>query len=189
MHVGFQFSYDLGDEPDEDDDEINNTDGEEGEEEQDDILIVEGEDECIDDDDDVDESAGGSPALRGKSASNYHREIYNCSSAENAKEANHRKGGAKNIGGGLTPANINNKSLNTSQEEVSTQLYGGDIYLLGGSHFLMKDQVNGSNENTANHDEMINGDGQHHGSHAAKFSQASTNTGSELPYKSGSLNR
>jgi len=32
--VGFQFSFDLGDEPDEDDDEINNTDGEEeGEEE------------------------------------------------------------------------------------------------------------------------------------------------------------
>lgn len=41
--------------------------------------------------------------------------------------------------GGLTPANVNNKSLNVSQEEVSTQLYGGDIYLLGGSHFLMKD--------------------------------------------------
>ena len=71
---------------------------------------------------------------------------------------------------------------------MSTQLYGGDIYLLGGSHFLMKDQVGGSNDNATNHDEMINGEG-HHGSHAAKFSQASTNTGSELPYKSNSLNR
>ena len=53
LHVGFQFSYDLGDEPDEDDDEMNNTDGdEEGEEEQDDILIVEGDDEAIDDEED-----------------------------------------------------------------------------------------------------------------------------------------
>ena len=60
LHVGFQFSYDLGDEPEEDDDEMNNTDGEgeEGEEEQDDILIVEGEDEGLDDDDvdDMDQS-------------------------------------------------------------------------------------------------------------------------------------
>ena len=110
-------------------------DGEEGEEEQDDILIVEGEDEGLDDDDvdDMDQS-NESPQIRGKSATNY-REIYNCSSAENANE--HSKKGA--IMGGLTPANVNNKSLNVSQEEVSTQLYGGDIYLLGGSHFLMKD--------------------------------------------------
>ena len=137
LHVGFQFSYDLGDEPEEDDDEMNQTDGdgEEGEEEQDDILIVEGEDEGLDDDDvdDMDQS-NESPQIRGKSATNY-REIYNCSSAENANE--HSKKGA--IMGGLTPANVNNKSLNVSQEEVSTQLYGGDIYLLGGSHFLMKD--------------------------------------------------
>ena len=50
--------------------------------------------------------------------------------------------------GGLTPANVNNKSLNASQEEVSTQLYGGDIYLLGGSHFLMKDQVGTNGDGT-----------------------------------------
>ena len=75
------------------------------------------------------EESGESPNLRGKSAKNF-REIYNCSSAENPSEHSKK--------GGLTPAN-NNKSLNVSQEEVSTQLYGGDIYLLGGSHFLMKD--------------------------------------------------
>ena len=169
----------MGDEPDEDDDEMNNTDGEgeEGEEEQDDILIVEGEDEGIEDDDvDEAEESGESPNLRGKSAKNF-REIYNCSSAENPNE--HSKKGA--IMGGLTPAN-NNKSLNASQEEVSTQLYGGDIYLLGGSHFLMKDQADGATG--AGQDE------NNPGSNAAKFSQASTTTGSEMPYKSGgTLNR
>lgn len=113
LHVGFQFSYDLGDEPDEEDDEMNNTDGEgeEGEDEQDDILIVEGDDEGIDDDE-VDcegEDRSESPNLRGKSAKNY-REIYNCSSAENPSEL-HKKGAARM--GGLTPAN-NNKSLNVS---------------------------------------------------------------------------
>jgi len=29
---------------------------------------------------------------------------------------------------------------------VSTQLYGGDIYLLGGSHFFMKDQAGKTTE-------------------------------------------
>ena len=101
MHVGFQFSYDLGDEPDEDDDEINNTDGEEeGEEEQDDILIVEGDDEDIDEGAETD-----SPNVRGKSANNY-RAISNCSSAEKDQ----RNGGMM-AGSGLTPAN---KSLNVS---------------------------------------------------------------------------
>lgn len=113
--MGFQFSYDLGDEPEEEDDEMNNTDGEgeEGEEEQDDILIVEGDDEGIDDDNvdrDSDES-GDSPNLRGKSAKNF-REIYNCSSAgEKDSNAPHKKGSA--MLGGLTPAN-NGKSLNVS---------------------------------------------------------------------------
>lgn len=118
LHVGFQFSYDLGDEPDEDDDEINNTDGEEGEEEPDDILIVEGEDDEIEEDED-----SVSPNLRNKSAKAF-RAGPSCASA------------VKGIGSkGLTPAN---KSLNMSQEGANTQLYGGDIYLLGGSHFLMK---------------------------------------------------
>jgi len=62
-----------------------------------------------------------------------------------------------------------------SQEEIRTQLYGGDIYLLGGSHFIMKDsETQGDDPNNAA---------------ANKFSQASTTAGSEMPYKSGSFNR
>ena len=74
---------------------------------------------------------------------------------------------------------------------MSTQLYGGDIYLLGGSHFLMKDlekkqgaagDASGKNDasSSAFHEQYSN---------RLKFSQASTTTGSEVPLKSGSLNR
>ena len=70
---------------------------------------------------------------------------------------------------------------------MNTQLYGGDIYLMGGSHFLMKDlerkQVaegaGGAGELASN--ELY--------SNRLKFSQASTTTGSEIQMKSGSLNR
>ena len=159
--VGFQFSYDLGDEPDEDDDEMNNTDGEEeGEEEQDDILIVEGEDQDNEEEDEID-----SPTFR-----------HEQSKGVRAESDNSPSGKVQGVEGkGFTPAN---KSLNVSQEEIRTQLYGGDIYLLGGSHFLMKD-----NENQGSDDPNI--------AAANKFSQASTTagSGSEMPYKTGSFNR
>ena len=104
LHVGFQFSYDLGDEPDEDDDEMNNTDGdEEGEEEQDDILIVEGDDEGLNEEGDETDS----PNLRGKSMKKL-RAVSNCSSAEREHKAATLN---------LTPAS---KALNVSQEEMST---------------------------------------------------------------------
>lgn len=77
IHLGLDFAYDLGDEPEEDDDEMNNTDGEEGEEEQDDILIVEGEDEDLDENDEEETS----PNIRGKSANNI-RSASNCSSGD-----------------------------------------------------------------------------------------------------------
>lgn len=98
LHVGFQFSYDLGDEPDEDDDEMNNTDGdEEGEEEQDDILIVEGDDEGLNEEGDETDS----PNLRGKSMKKL-RAVSNCSSAEREHKATTLN---------LTPAS---KALNAS---------------------------------------------------------------------------
>lgn len=100
--MGFQFTYDLGDQPDEDDDEINNTDGEEeGEEEQDDILIVEGDDEDLADEDDEDLD---SPPAQRKHMKNF-RAVSNCSSAE--KQPKVSMGGA-----GLSPTN---KSMNMSQ--------------------------------------------------------------------------
>ena len=78
-----------------------------------------------------------------------------------------------------------NKSLNASHAEVNVQLYGGDIHLLGGSHFLMKDH----NESTAG---RVQAEGDETG--ANKFSQASTAAGSDLlPYSKmtggGQLNR
>ena len=48
---------------------------------------------------------------------------------------------------------------------MSTQLYGGDIYLLGGSHFLMKDlekkqgaagDASGKNDGSAFHEQYSN---------------------------------
>ena len=72
--------------------------------------------------------------MRGKSAKNFR--VNNCSSAGKDYEM---------AGVDLTPAN---KSLNVSQEEVSTQLYSGDIYLLGGNHLLMKDQENRNEDDT-----------------------------------------
>ena len=69
---------------------------------------------------------------------------------------------------GLTPAN---RSLNVSQENAP-QLYGGDIFLLGGSHLLQSSEEQKDAEKAGEN----------------KFSQASTTTGSEIP-KSGSLNR
>ncbi len=98
LHVGFQFSYDPGDEPDEDDEEMNNTDGdEEGEEEQEDILIVEGDEDDLDGKDSCQ-----SPGVRGKSASEYRSAINYGGSAGKDKKAN---------GMGLPLAN---KSLNAS---------------------------------------------------------------------------
>ena len=105
---------------------MNNTDGEgeEGEEEQDDILIVEGDDDEIEDDD----NSQRSPAnVRGKSASNLRL------------DSNGGSPGKAKIGGVVQT----NKSLNaTSHAEVNAQLYGGDIYLLGGSHCIVQDQNN-----------------------------------------------
>ena len=154
----------MGDEPDEDDDEMNNTDGdEEGEEEQDDILIVEGDDEGLNEEGDETDS----PNLRGKSMKKL-RAVSNCSSAEREHKATTLN---------LTPAS---KALNASQEEMSTQLYGGDIYLLGGSHFLMKDLEKKEGDADDRNNMEVTGN---------KISQASTTTGSEVPYQSRSLNR
>lgn len=121
----FKFTYDVGDEPEEDDDEMRNLDDDESgedEDDQDDILIVEGEDDDYEPD--------TSPEMRKttKMSECKPRAVSNCATSL-------QEGGSK---GGLTPAN---KSLNASQEGVSTQLYGGDIYLLGGSHFIMSDNI------------------------------------------------
>ena len=111
LPMGFQFTYDLGDQPDEDDDEINNTDGEEeGEEEPDDILIVEGDDEDMgdcDEDDDMDSpsppQASGTNKKMAMKGGDY-RAVSNCSSAEKQAKVS--------IGGGISPTN---KSMNISQ--------------------------------------------------------------------------
>ena len=63
---------------------------------------------------------------------------------------------------------------------MSTQLYGGDIYLLGGSHFLMKDVEKKEGDADERNNMEVAGN---------KISQASTTTGSEVPYQSRSLNR
>ena len=56
---------------------------------------------------------------------------------------------------------------------MSTQLYGGDIYLLGGSHFLMKDIEKKEGDADERNNMEVAGN---------KISQASTTTGSEVPY-------
>ena len=104
--VGFQFSYDLGDEPDEDDDEMNNTDGEgeEGEEEDQDDLIVEGEGEGEDEDVDHEDEETDSPALRRP------HPVSDYSPSEKGQHASKVKGN-------FSPAN---RSVNMSQEEATT---------------------------------------------------------------------
>ena len=132
---GFNFAYDCGDEPEEEDDEMRNSDDEDEDDEQDDILIVDGEGE---EDEIYEESSpefGPSSPKRERATSNCAGEI------------------TKNVGKGLTPVN---KSLSTSQEGVRTQLYGGDIYLLGGNHLIISDQekkgLGPGNKNDSNSD-------------------------------------
>ena len=86
---------------------------------------MEGDDE----DQDGDEDEIDSPNLRHRSTKDI-RAVSDSSPSEKGQGV---------TGKGFTPAN---KSLNVSQEEIRTQLYGGDIYLLGGSHFLMKESEN-----------------------------------------------
>ena len=74
-----------------------------------------------------------------------------------------------------------NKSLNASQEEIQTQLYGGDIYLLGGSHFIMKE-----NDNSGG-DDVSNTAGQNY-QLAALNLEAELNS-SSIPNKAGQLSR
>ena len=98
---------------------MRNSDDEDEDDEQDDILIVDGEG---DEDEIYDESSpefGPSSPKRERATSNCAGEIM------------------KTVSKGLTPVN---KSLSTSQEGVRTQLYGGDIYLLGGNHLIISDQ-------------------------------------------------
>lgn len=147
------FSYEVGEEPDDNDEEVNNTDGEEeGEEEQDEALIVEGYD------DDFENETEPSPTYKRSP-----NEVAAEESSPTIKTAAQKKGAPK------SPAK---KSITKNKEaKIQTQLYGGDIYLLGGSHFIMKDQ-------DATDDQK-----------AQQSSLASTNTGSDMPSKTKQANR
>ena len=111
---------------------MRNSDDEDEDEEQDDILIVDGEGE---EEETYEES---SPDFHHESSPKRERATSNCAGAL-----------AKSTSKGLTPVN---KSLNASQEGVRTQLYGGDIYLLGGSHCIVNEQEKKSLEERKQND-------------------------------------
>ena len=118
---GVLIAYEDGDEPEEDDDEINDdVSGESGEEEPEDILIVEA-------DKYPDESSPEIP-FKKDSSGNPGFSLKHMAEEEDS-ESEH--------------------SVQMDQSDIDKCVYGGDIYLLGGQHYIKDNESSASTATTA----------------------------------------